>query len=192
MSDDNPKSQSNIFGDRESMLRIWIDERRSRDFNASLMWENLKFFSVLISAIITVDTFFLKLTFDGSLPGHAFELSIFSLVFPALVMSLSWFGKNDLKRRWDRTLEAIAHLIKLEDLLGLNARYSGNALEKDNHLFQRFHDSAEGIKSEEEFKQNKMNENNMFTSMKKVYWILGIVGLLLFAYQIYLSLTVGS
>jgi hypothetical protein len=60
MSNDNGTSQKDIFTDKEKMLKVWIDERRSRDFSAGLMWENLKFFATLISAVITVDTFFLK------------------------------------------------------------------------------------------------------------------------------------
>ena len=34
-----------ILGHEESMLKVWVDERRSRDVNASLMWENLKLFA---------------------------------------------------------------------------------------------------------------------------------------------------
>ncbi len=98
------------------MLKVWIEERRSRDVSVDLMWENLKFFSVLISGIITANASFLKLTFDNLTLGYA----VYSLVLPFLIISLSFCGKSDLKRRWKRTLELIAYLNKLEDLLGLN------------------------------------------------------------------------
>jgi hypothetical protein len=73
MTTDKTPFHGDIFGDRESILKVWIDERRSRDVNASLMWENLKYFTVLISGIITIDTFFLKSIFDGSLSEYTIE-----------------------------------------------------------------------------------------------------------------------
>jgi|ERR671910_430012 hypothetical protein len=33
---------NSIFDDRENLIKIWIEERRSRDFSANLMWENVK------------------------------------------------------------------------------------------------------------------------------------------------------
>jgi hypothetical protein len=192
MTTDETQSKD-IFGDRESMLKVWIDERRSRDFNASLMWENLKFFSGLISAIITVDTFFLKFTLDGSMGSkYTSELTFFSIVLPILVLVLSLCGRNDLRRRWKRTLEAIAHLSKLENLLGLDksVKEKVHVLAKDNYLFQRFSKSTKNIDSEKDYIYREMNEDNMYTSMKNVYNVLITIGVSLLAYQLYLTYSV--
>lgn len=117
MTAEETPSRGDIFHDRESMMKVWIDERRNIDVNASLMWENLRFFSVLITAIITANTFFLNLTVNNPSLGNG----VFSLVLPSLVILLSIFGYRDMGRRWERTLEPIAHLNKLEELLGLHS-----------------------------------------------------------------------
>jgi hypothetical protein len=195
MSNNNPTSQDDVFGNKERLLKIWSEERKSRDFNATLMWENLKLFSVLIPAIITVDTFFLKMTLDNSLAEYTAILSLFSLVFPIMIISLTLCGNSDLRRRWERTLEAIAHLHKIEDLLGLNEPVTGriNVLKDDSHLFQRYYDNTkhtikkkdntgktiekeEDIKSEQDFIDKKLYEHNMYTAMRNVYWVFGIIG----------------
>lgn len=47
--------EKDIFQDKVKLLDIWKDERRSRDISTGLMWENLKFFSLLISGLITAN-----------------------------------------------------------------------------------------------------------------------------------------
>jgi hypothetical protein len=186
-----------ILGHEESMLKIWIDERRSRDVNASLMWENLKLFSVLIPTIITVGTIFLRVALDPSLTKYTDQLLLGSLVFPSLVILLSACGIIDLHRRWKRTLEAIAHLLKLEALLGLHEYYEGKVLRRDKHLFERYYrdtkciktekDATTGkdiktqvdIETEDEFIKRNIRKSNMFTVMLAVYIILIVMGIFL-------------
>lgn len=188
MNNHNTTSDRDIFNDEEKIFKVWLDERRSRDKSADLMWENLKYFSVLISGIITANAFFLKLTFDNLTLGYA----LFSLVLPSLIVSLSFCGESDLKRRWKRTLESIAYLNKLEDLIGLNEPVTGkiNVLKEDSHLFQRYHDSTfkevkdpktggiikVDIKTVEEYRDYWMYKDNMYTAMRRVYYVLGIIG----------------
>lgn len=187
--------QKDIFQDKDKLLEIWKDERRSRDFNATLMWENIKLFSVLIPAIITVDTFFLGFILSNSLPGY---YAVVTLVFPGLVIGLSWFGFSDLKRRWDRTLEAIAHLNKLEGLLGLHTpRENKFVFKNDSHLFQRWYDSlkdktGEDIGTERDFIDKKMYEGNMYNAMRNVYRVFGILGNILVVPPAIYLLTLGQ
>jgi hypothetical protein len=90
-------------------------------------------------------------------------------------------GESDLKRRWERTLESIAYLTKLEDLLGLRESLPNgrHVLTKDTKLFQRYFDETEGIASERKFKEEKMKGRNMYTAMRKVYAIFLVVGVVL-------------
>jgi hypothetical protein len=194
-------TQTDIFGDRDAILKVWQDERRSRDFNASLMWENLKFFSVLISAIITADTFFLKFASEVtnstvislfSIPVNMIYL--FSIPIPILVIFLSKYGKQDLRRRWSRTLEAIAHLSKLENLLGLDKEVAGKLtnFKNDTYLFDRFTKDTKHMGCQDDFikkvmkedkkamkKETKENESvkgNMYIAMRKVYFVFYVMG----------------
>jgi hypothetical protein len=184
----NKRMNKDIFTDKERMFKIWLDERRSRDKSADLMWENLKYFSVLISGLITANAFFHKLTFDNLTLGYA----SFSLMLPILIILLSFCGKSDLKRRWRRTLESIAYLNKLEDLIGLNEPVTGkiNVLKGDDYLFQRYHDSTfreekdpktgkvikTDIKTVNEYRDYWMYKDNMYRAMKRVYYVLGSIG----------------
>jgi hypothetical protein len=186
--------QDDIFNERDKLLEIWKEERRSRDKSADLMWENLKLFSVLIPAIITVGTIFLRLALDPSLAKYIDDMLLLSLVFPVLVVSLSLFGISDLYRRWKRTLEAIAHLLKIEGLLGLHEEYTGRFLKGDKHLFERYYWNTKfkkkekdikteevieiqvDIETEDDFIKRNIFKNNMFTAMLFVYLGLGVIG----------------
>jgi hypothetical protein len=179
-------SNGDIFKNRESLLKVWLDERRSRDVSAGLMWDNLRLFSVLIPAVITVNILFLNFIYRDPTKETILELQLISLVFPIMVISLSVAGNVDLFRRWNRTLEAIAHLIKLEGLLGLREPIPEelrNALKEDSYLFQRYHAETTDFKTEEEFIKKNRFKRNMFTSMMIVYFIFIIIGGVLF-YQL--------
>jgi hypothetical protein len=192
MSDDKTPEKS-IFQDKSKLLDIWKDERRSRDNSADLMWENLKFFSVLITALITANTFFLNLAVDNLSLGN----SLFSLVLPSLIILLSIFGYRDMARRWRRTLEAIAHLIKLEGLLGLREPIPEelrNALKENSRLFERSFNTTQGYDTQDKFIDDNMNKRNMFKDMGWVYLILAIAGgcLLVFAALLIVDSTTSS
>jgi hypothetical protein len=187
MCKDNTTSDRDIFEDRESLLKIWSEERKSRDFNASLMWENFKLYAVLIPAIITIDALFLRLIFDVP-QEHISKLLWFSLVFPSLILGLSVCGNIDLFRRWKRTSEAIAHLNELEKLLGLdrNLPKDKRVFKDDPGLFPRWHASVKNIHTENQFINRNILKFNMFTSMTPVYVFFLFVGTGLIYFQIQL------
>jgi hypothetical protein len=112
---------------------------------------------------------------------HKLELLWFSLAFPAVVIILSVSGNIGLYRRWDRTLEAIAHLSKLEKLLGLDdpLPQDKKAFKDDTHLFQRYYNSNVGLNKQEEFIKKNRYKFKMFTSMAVLYWIFAGIGVLL-------------
>ena len=174
-----------MLGHEESMLKVWVDERRSRDVNASLMWENLKLFAVLIPAIITIDTFFLQAIFDNELPENTSGFRFLIFLFPSLVITLSLIGESNLKRRWERTLESIGYLNKLEDLLGLRGNLPENrtVFLKDKHLFERYFREIEeegvAIDTEDDFIEQKRLKNNMYRPMRRVYAVFIVIGVVL-------------
>jgi hypothetical protein len=40
----------------EVLIRVWENERISRNFAVKLMWENMKYFSILIGSLLTAYT----------------------------------------------------------------------------------------------------------------------------------------
>jgi hypothetical protein len=193
-------AKDSIFNDRENLIRIWIEERRSRDASANLMWENVRNLTILIAGLITADIALMD--FIESNDRYLLLLPF----LPVIIVVLSWYAQKDLEDRWRRVLEAISHLIKLEDLLGLHAQIPDATFFKDDkYLFERWRKSAlryssskafvEGeLKGTKEYggnisKQSKEKKSgNLFTFMPKIYIVTMIVGSVLGGIHIYLLL----
>ena len=137
---------------------------------------------VLIPAIITIDTFFLQAIFDNESPENTsdnkspentFGLRFLIFVFPILAITLSLIGESNLKRRWERTLESIAHLNKLEDLLGLRGDLPKNRTvflkDKPERYFREIKEEGVAIDTEDDFIEQKRLKNNMYRPMRRVY-----------------------
>jgi hypothetical protein len=95
-----------------------------------------------------------------------------------------------LKRRWERLLESIAHLRKLENILGLDRDISDKltVLRDDHYLFQRYVETTmtqHQIKSEADFITKHMKGYNMFGHMGKIYLTTLIVGFFLAIIHVY-------
>jgi len=167
--------------DKDLLIKILLDERRSRDFQAALMWENVKFFSTLISALITADILLLRLFLDLKMRS-SIPLLLLYLMLPGFIMSMSYMGERDLKRRWKRILEAIANCSKIESLLGVDTEISGKlrVFQKDRYLFpERWFKSRSKYSTTEDFIEGELKPENMYTQMRKIYFITSLVGLLL-------------
>jgi hypothetical protein len=179
---------TSIFDDRESLIKIWIDERRSRDFQASLMWENVKYFTTLLSALITADVFILRMLLDLKINSTIFANTNYpviilfsSLILPSFIIVASILGERELKRRWRRILEAIANCAKIEYLLGLNENISHilKVFPNDSYLFQRWTESRKKYSSSSSFVEGELKGYNMYTHMRKIYFITIFVGVFL-------------
>jgi len=174
-----------IFEDRDSLIKIWSVERRSRDFMASLMWENVKTFSTLISALITADIFFLRFLLEdmgSSFQQHLVSVKFLSLILPTLIMAMSILGERELRREYVRLLESIVHLAKIENLLGLEQKLpdiDGRVFPGDKYLFQRWVTDRMKFKTSEDFIKSRLKGYNMYTCMRIIYIITFLVGLFL-------------
>jgi len=126
---------NDIFDDKEMLMKVWTDERRRRDFQATLMWENIKNFSAIIASLITVDSIIL-----AALSGGKIYLPILLPFVPMIIVFISAAGKYELTRRWVLVLEGNSHLFKLEQLLGLDHKISNRLtyFKDDEYLFQNW------------------------------------------------------
>lgn len=165
------------FEDKELLTKLLLDEKRSRDFQAGLMWENLRYFSTLIAALLTADLYLANFLMGARLATWPTVSILFPL--PATVFALSVFGERDLGRRWSRILEAIANSVKLEHLLGLNDPVPRlGVFPDDKHLYsERWHKSRANYKGSEDFVKGEMKRPNMYTHMRIVYYFTALVGL---------------
>jgi hypothetical protein len=191
---------NSIFDDRENLIKIWIEERRSRDFSANLMWENVKNLTILIAALITADIALM----DFISPTN--EQLLLLPFLPAIIVLLSRYARKDLENRWRRVLESISHLIKLEDLLGLYTQMPSTTLFKnDKFIFERWRRNALPYASSQAFIEGEVKgtkisnssisnssedkkSENLFTFMRTIYRVTMITGFVLGAIHIQLLL----
>ena len=174
-----------IFEDRKALLEIWKTRIEAINFYADLMWKSIQYFFLLISALISANLIGLGTILGlGDLRTQIYLLPA-SLIFSILVVVLSFIGETILRRRFSRMLELIVHAGKIEGLLGLNVDISKrlqelNVFPKDRHLFERFVKSRAKYGSEEKFIEGELGGGvegrNMYTDMRKVYWLFILVG----------------
>ena len=106
-------------------------------------------------------------------------ISIFALI-------LFLFGIYTTRRDYDRFLEFIAYIAKIEHILGLYQKIKLPLFPKDDYLFQRFVTSTKKYASTEDFIKNERNrKGNLFYSLKILYYILILIFLFLLAFSCY-------
>jgi hypothetical protein len=192
---------NSIFDDRENLIKIWIEERRSRDFSANLMWENVRNLTILIAALITADVALM----DFISPTNEQQLLLLPFL-PAIIVLLSRYARKDLENRWRCVLESISHLIKLEDLLGLHTQMPSTTLFKDDKfIFERWRRNALSYASSQAFIEGEVKgakistsnssnssedkkSENLFTFIQTIYRVTMITAFVLGAIHIQLLL----
>ena len=191
--------EKSIFDDRKALLEIWKARIEAMDIYADLMWKSIQYFFLLISALISANLIGL-----GTILGlDDLQIQIYllftSLIFPILVVVLSFIGETTLRRRFSRLLELVAHAGKIESLLGLNVDISErlqklNAFPRDRYLFERFVKSRAKYGSEKEFIKGELGGGvegrNMYTDMRKAYWLFVFMGGFLILLNIFLIIYV--
>lgn len=172
----------------EVLIRVWENERNSRNFAVKLMWENMKYFSILIGTLLTAYTALLGYISTNPISFTEYPVSIlFNIMIlfpiPAVIIVLALYARNDLIERRRRFLLVVTHLLKLEQLLGLHEKI-GKRLEyfkEDEYLFTEYRDNLKEGKSKDSFIDDQMRKKpSAFKAMQNVYIILiGIAGLLI-------------
>jgi hypothetical protein len=189
-------STDDIFSDsnRDLLIRMWERERITRDLNVKLMWENLKYFGTLISALITASVTLMGFFFEN----HAHPLiPILIIGLQIFIIFLAIFADSDLTERRKRFFLIVSHLLKIEALLGLydedysqkvklKEKLQGTSLEHDEYLFVHYkrdlrkiegrekYDTDQFIRDEMSLKKEK-NENQETSDKKSSYIILSNV-----------------
>jgi hypothetical protein len=183
---------SSIFdsSNRDILIRVWENERKSRDLCATLMWENVKYFATLFGALLVAHMALLAFFWPiepGELPS---DIKASVLIFPLAIIAVSVYAYFDLRRRWDRFLLVAAQLCKLEVLLGLHDdigekldRYQKENLscfKEDKFLFKDYRRNLYHANSDN-FRLHgirwRVRNGNMLTSMGSIYWITIAIGI---------------
>jgi len=183
----------------DNLMRVWENERKSRDLCATLMWENVKYFATFFGALLVAHMALLAFLWPKEQDMLPPEVKNSILIFPFATIALSIYAYFDLRRRWDRFLLVAAQLCKLEVLLGLHDdiaqklnRYQKEFLgcfQEDRFLFKDYRMNLIHTNSDTFRKKGmkwKIRNGNMLTSMGSIYWITIAIGVALTILDLFL------
>jgi hypothetical protein len=177
-----------IFKDKELLIKIWENERYSRNFAVKLMWENMKYFGTIIAALLGLYSTLLGHFFTATNTNGWFNL-LFLVPIPVIVIILSLFARNDLIQRRRRFHLVVTHLLKIEDLLGLHDDLSGRLKHfmDDKSLFTHYNKDLLKAKSTDEYIETEMRKKeNTFNSMQQIYILMIIIAATLLTFGLIL------
>lgn len=160
-----------LFDNPEYLLRIWEAERKTRDLNSTLMWENIKYFGGFISGLLVAQMALYTVILNVKDPG-IFQFAIF--VLPVAIIVLSCVGYKDLKERRQRFLLVVTHLLKLEELLGVHEGITTilDHFQEDKYLFAEYQKNLSTGTYEDFIKEQmkfKFSKKNSYVSMSILY-----------------------
>lgn len=189
-------------------VRVLIEVYRSiqREIHefVKLMWENVKFFTTLLTMVLTVDISLTQFFIQKSISELRLMFFSISMFLPFLIMLISYIGFLELKRRWMRLSEALTIWGKVGVLLGLHNDISdelkkAGIFPEDRYIFQRFTEQFKRYKSSEEFIKSSVKRmqgkdliksRNFYLMISKVYIVFFIIGIILILVKIILFLEI--
>lgn len=174
---------NDIFSNKDQLLTIWKSERELTNFSAKLMWENVRTMTTIIAVLVTADIALMNFIFTSN--STYWPLLPF---LPSIIIIFSIYSWKDLKNRWRRVLESVAHLIKLESLLGLYGMLPDSEIfHEDKFLFTRWRRNAVKYATSDDFIKGEFGgseeagktQPNMYSFMKRIYLLCILVAIAL-------------
>lgn len=183
-------SNYDIFKDTnpDALIRIWENERKTRDFAVKLMWENMKYFGALIGSLLTAQMALLGYIYSKSEQGNfPFYVSLFLFFAPTIIIFLCLYARKDLTDRRRRFFLVVSHLLKLEDILGLHKDISQilTSFREDKFLFAEYQKNLSKCNNTEDFIKLMMcDKKGAFSLMQRVYLIMMAIAIIFIILQI--------
>lgn len=140
--DNNSKKASNIslsiLENPELLLSFLINTESNAKFVVDKMWTNVRFFTTITSALLTISVaFYGSADFQSLIHLNVYLKSALLAVIPMLVVMISCIGVNNLRREYRRFLEWVVVVNKLEELLGLNEEMRTVTYPGDKYLLPK-------------------------------------------------------
>ena len=172
-----------------------------------LLWEKIKFFATLLSALITIDVYYTNILLSTQIdkPYIAILLAVISFAVPIAIISVAIIGHDELKCRWARLIETLTFRAKVETILGLHRDFSDKFVETgifpgDKYIYQRFTEAYKSFSTSEGFIRCEVSprkrgghilrEKNFYAMMSRIYLVFKAIGVLLLIVKIALIVAV--
>jgi len=173
---------------------------------AKLLWENIKFFATLLSALVTLDIYLSNFAMKFIEYGTSISIlmALLSMFMPFLILILSFIGHAELKRRWARLIETLASRAKVEALLRIHTDLSVEfkklgIFPKDRYIHQRFSEIFKKYESSDDFVMAELSPKkgrkilrgkNFYLMMSRIYLIFKIIGVVLLVLKSIIIVTI--
>lgn len=190
-TENKEKTEYNIFDNPDQLIKIWENERITRNYTIDLMWQNVKYFGTVFGALLVAHMALLGFLWPAN--GNSmlpFTIRVTVLIFPVSIIALSFYANSHLKLLHNRFLLVVTHLLKLEDILGLHNDISQILphFKQDKYLFPKYKENLKFATTDEFIHdQNQMNSRkSAFKLMGHIYWITTLIALVLIGLDIFI------
>ena len=149
-----PNISSSILKNPELLLPYLVTTESNAKFVVDKMWTNVRFFTTITSALLTISVaLYGSVDLQSLIHLNVHLRSVFFAVIPMLVVMISFIGVNNLRREYRRFLEWVVVVNKLEELLGLNEEiqtinYPGDKYLLPKHFIEKQYDISENFVAE--------------------------------------------
>ncbi len=183
---------TSVFDDKDILIEVWKERRTAADAYVEMIWKGGQFYFVIISAIVSITFVGLGAYWQAedsvTKLAYALTLSFLSVV----ILAFSWLGMTTAKRQFKRFLLMVAHVCKVEALLGFSDPVQDrfeklDVFREDTYLFQTYTESYKGLSGQKKFAketdwvESKVHEGpNTYTNIRNLYVLLIMIGLMLF------------
>ena len=184
MQSENGKTVSNlelsILEKPELLLAFYTDMESNAKFVVDKMWTNVRFFTTITSALLTI-----SIALYGSAKlqalinlGTHLKSAVFAII-PLLVVVISFIGIKNLRREYIRFLEWVVVVNKLEELLGLNEEIRTNIYPRDKYLFPKHFIEKQYESSEKFISESLKRKRTLFYYFKLLHIAYIVISLLI-------------
>ena len=171
---------NSIFNSRSDLLALHSSFEANAKFVIDKIWSNASFFTTITSALIALSVTLSNTKDSLCLNGLNTNIksSILSII-PIMVIAISVIGIRNLRREYVRFLEWVTSIIKLQELIGINDKYTFSKFKNDNYLLCDL-ESEHNYNSSSEFIAHSLKrKNSLYHYFKILHMIYIVISILL-------------
>lgn len=183
MDMDLKDNHESVLNDKEILPMLYKEASEKEKFAVSNAWENVKFYTTITSALMTISILAFIQSAD-KLKAYSFpNIVIFIMMLvPIIVIIVSFIAIKNLEREYSRFLEWISVLEKVREVLGLYQEVQTKKFSDDKYLLPKRFVESQFPSSEEFIKTGLAKRDTLIFNFKMLhYTYIGLSFLILFA-----------
>ena len=161
-----------IFEDREALIAILLSYESHAKFVIDKIWKSAQFFTTISTTLLAISAAFLgSKTISTFINSHEIVQPKFFAIIPFIVIIISIIGVLNLKREYERFLEWITSIIKIQEMLGLFKEISSERFKADRYINSYRVISTNWESSEKFISENLKSKKTLYYYFKILHFI---------------------